>query len=658
MLLWIKFNLNKQYSKKEGIRMGRLCYSRLNLKFVGLILIAFIVAVSVVEVSNAANSGQTGSSVSKGKPVITSVPPFYSGQVVIAGAPQTIPAEYTVIKYLPHANLTVVAVAPGKERGHIVSLMAKGHRADFNLQYKIYVNDPDYEYQWHFPMVQSDEAWTINKGLGVTVAVLDTGLAEGPDGIGCVVGGYNAVADPPDNNPTDGHGHGTHVSGTIAQRTNNGIGVAGLAYESCIMPVKVCNDDGNCSSADMADGIYYAVANGAKVINMSLGDFTITNDTIVDPALDEANTQGVTVVCASGNDGSFDHVSYPAIYPTTIAVGGVAINSEFTPYSNEGVGLDIMAPGGYLGWIPQLCPGSDFFPCQDVNGDGKVDGVLQETFLGMLGEVGWGYYPYQGTSMASPHVAAVAAMLYSHGTASNPAGVYQALTSTAQDLHTSGFDIRTGFGLVQAFDALNYSGGGGCDEDGDGYVSQACGGGDCNDNDATVNPGANEVCDGKDNDCDGAIDEDGVCTGSTDNDGDGWHYTEINDCNDADSTVYPGAPELCDGKDNDCDGAIDEDGVCGGGTDVDGDGYTESDGDCNDTDDTVYPGAVELCDGKDNDCDGAIPADELDGDGDGVRICEGDCNDDNPEIYPGHTDKGRYGRDGVDNDCSGVADDG
>jgi hypothetical protein len=467
----------------------------------------------------------------------------------------------------------------------------------------------------------------------------------------------------------------------------------------------------------MAEGIYYAVEYGAKVINMSLGDFSITNDTIVDPALDEANTQGVTVVCASGNDGSFDHVSYPAIYPTTIAVGGIAladlndpIGPYFTPYSNEGVGLDIMAPGGYLGWIKQRCPGSDFFPCQDVNGDGMVDGVLQETFRGiptLPPEEGWDYYPFEGTSMASPHVAAVAAMLYSHVTDINPAGVYQALTSTAQDLYDPGFDIRTGFGLVQAADALNYSGGGGCDEDSDGYVSQACGGDDCNDNDTTINPGAVEVCDGKDNNCDGTIDEDGVCTGSTDNDGDGWHYTEIDDCNDADSTVYPGAPELCDGKDNNCDGTIDE-GCGGGSTDADVDGYYEEiddcddndpnehpnqtwykdtdndnyyDGttntisctrpsgykvlseleatsiDCNDGDASINPGATEICgDGIDNDCVGGdeVCGGGCDEDGDGFvsQACGGDdCNDNDATVYPGACDiKG----DGIDQDCDGV----
>jgi hypothetical protein len=181
------------------------------------------------------------------------------------------------------------------------------------------------------------------------------------------------------------------------------------------------------------------------------------------------------------------------------------------------------------------------------------------------------------------------------------------------------------------------------DADSDGYRICA---GDCNDSNALINPGASEACDGIDNNCDGQIDE-GL---TTDADGDG-HYaigsclTPADDCDDMDANSYPGAPELCDGKDNDCDSV-----VPANEADADGDGVMICAGDCNDTDGTVYPGAPELCDGKDNDCDSVIPVNEADADGDGVMVCSGDCNDTDGTVYPGAPEL----CDGKDNDCDSV----
>ena len=263
----------------------------------------------------------------------------------------------------------------------------------------------------------------------------------------------------------------------------------------------------------------------------------------MDPALDYAYDNGVTVVCASGNDGFKKNVSYPAIYPTTIAVGAVDTRPEVTRYSNRGDGLDIVAPGGDN--------------TKDMNGDGYADGVLQETYINGA----WGYWFFDGTSMASPHVAAVAAMLYSHGTANTPDSVYQALTLTTQDLNEPGFDSTSGHGLVQANHALHYDGSGCPDNDGDGFSDIACGGTDCDDSDSTVYPGAPELCDGRDNNCDGVTDEGCPTGGCTDNDGDGW-CIEDGDCDDNDRHVNPGHNDSGgrwgrDGVDNDCNGIID-----------------------------------------------------------------------------------------------------
>ncbi len=204
----------------------------------------------------------------------------------------------------------------------------------------------------------------------------------------------------------------------------------------------------------------------------------------------------------------------------------------------------------------------------------------------------------------------------------------------------------------------------GYDGDGDGYSVCVD---DCDDDDATVYPGAEEQEDGIDNDCDGIVDND---TDSYDDDGDGFSEDD-GDCNDGDAAVNPDAEEVGNGFDDDCDGIIDE-GTSG--TDDDGDGYAELGGDCDDADDTVYPGAPELPDEQDNDCDGVIDegTENVDDDGDGFSECDGDCdgdgdctgvgedaqgnpgieedcNDADDDVYPGAPDLGP----GVDWDCSG-----
>jgi len=226
------------------------------------------------------------------------------------------------------------------------------------------------------------------------------------------------------------------------------------------------------------------------------------------------------------------------------------------------------------------------------------------------------------------------------------------------------------------------------DGDGDTYYSDV----DCNDADPAIHPGATEVCDNADNNCDGTIDE------GFDADGDGFTTcaAPTPDCDDADPTTYPGAPEICDSKDNNCNGTIDEglfvdldgDGVtaCGGdcddtdpnnfpgnvevcdnqdnncdtvvdeGFDTDGDGFTTCalpTPDCNDADASIHPGAAEVCDLVDNNCDGAID-EGFDLDGDGVTSCGGDCDDTDPNNYPGNTEV----CDNADNDCDGVIDNG
>ena len=464
---------------------------------------------------------------------------YRQGEVVIAGDVEQVPRGYKVKKVLPHAGLVVLQVARGSEHEHVASLAALGIRSGLNLRYQAFFvpGDTLYGAQWNFPMVQSEAAWDISTGAGVTVAVLDTGLktAGAADGISCVdiEPGSDIVSG--DSDPEDGEGHGTHVSGTVAQATDNGAGTAGLAHGACIMPVKVLTDLGAGASADIAEGVAFAVARGASVINMSIGwkaQLLITSDPILDPQLAAAHAAGVTIVCAAGNDAWRKQVSYPAISPYTIAVGAVDMNGVIASYSNGGTGLDLVAPGG---------------------GDSTADdAILQETF----DAGGWDYIYYSGTSMAAPHVSAAAALLYATKPDITPEEVRTALTASALDLGHEGYDSDYGHGLLQTHAALvSFTH---ClDEDDDGWSTCS---GDCNDGSARVNPGAAETCaDLLDNNCDGSIDE--GCIECTDNDGDGWTTCD-GDCDDADRHVNPAHPDSSghwgsDGVDNDCDGTVD-----------------------------------------------------------------------------------------------------
>lgn len=428
-------------------------------------------------------------------------PPFKKGQIVIQGKVSQASADMQVIKYLPQSDLSIVRVEPGKEFAALQRQQDKGRSAFLNrlAAASAIPSDPYYSFQWHLQSVQATEAWNLTTGSGVIVAVVDSGLAlGGADGVGCVVPGYDFVN--MDSDPHDDNGHGTHVSGTVAQATNNGIGVSGLAYDACVMPVKVLDAAGSGGFAEIAEGIYFAVDHGAKVINLSLGinaRYALANDPVLDPALDYAEANGVTVVCASGNDGHRKNVSYPAIYPTTIAVGSTDYNNALVSYSNRGKGLDMMAPGGDVS--------------ADQNGDGYADGVLQET----LDNGSWTYAFWQGTSMAAPHVSAAAALLIAHQTAATPAEVRTVLFGSALDIDKPGFDNNTGHGLLQVYDALLFSGSEppspppptGTDADGDGVTIEE---GDCDDNNAHVYPGHSEKGrwgrDGLDNNCNGVVD--------------------------------------------------------------------------------------------------------------------------------------------------------
>jgi serine protease len=315
-------------------------------------------------------------------------------------------------------------------------------------------NDLGFEVQWNFRMLEAERTWDIQKGdPSVVVAVLDTGIAyedfgpyrKAPDFGGTVfVQGRDIVNG--DDHANDDNFHGTHVASTIAEATDNTLGVTGLAFRCALMPVKVLDENGDGSFFDVAEGIDFAVRNSSvKIINLSLGGDG--NSNTVRAAVDRAVAAGITVVAAAGNDGR-GTVSFPAALPNVIAVGAIDGRKQRAPYSNFGTDLDLVAPGGDN-------RRDDTGP--DGRPDGRPDGILQQTLDPDSAEQGifddFGYFFVTGTSQATPHVAALAALLYQQGITS-PAAIKAAMEQTAEDLGASGRDDTFGNGLIRPSLAL------------------------------------------------------------------------------------------------------------------------------------------------------------------------------------------------------------
>lgn len=310
-------------------------------------------------------------------------------------------------------------------------------------------NDPHYQYQWNMQQLRIPEVWDITMGRPeVKVAVIDSGVAYDLDDFSTTR--FDLANDRDfvdnDNDAYDQNSHGTHCAGTIAQSSMNNNGTVGMAPGVTILPLRVMGPSGVGVLTDIVDAVIYAADHGAHIITLSLGGGGYTNT--MSNALRYAYEKGVTIFAASGNDGS-GSVSYPAAYDDyVIAVGAVRYDKQKASYSQYGNSLDIVAPGGDMN--------------VDQNGDGYGDGILQQTIAG-YSFFRTDYTPvyafYQGTSMASPHAAALGALLKSYKFDATPAEIRAAIQNTADDLGNRGRDNAYGHGLINPIAALNYIGG-------------------------------------------------------------------------------------------------------------------------------------------------------------------------------------------------------
>ncbi|HAN72572.1 MAG TPA: hypothetical protein DCQ36_13420, partial [Actinobacteria bacterium] len=270
---------------------------------------------------------------------------------------------------------------------------------------------------WGFDRIRATDAWGLSRGAGINVAVIDTGVAPHEDLQGSFGPGIDLVSGG--DGRRDGHGHGTHVAGTIAATPGNGVGIAGVAPDVTIMPIRVLGDDGSGSSGAVAEGIIWATDRGADVINMSLGG--PTPSTALEKAVQYAIERGVSVIAANGNSGAGAAVSYPAAYDGVVAVAATTTGDARASFSSSNRAADIAAPGAR---ILSTLPGNR-------------------------------YAAWNGTSMATPHVAAVAALIHSYARAKGVNVVVPGLlSSTAADLGSAGWDPEFGHGMVDPVAAL------------------------------------------------------------------------------------------------------------------------------------------------------------------------------------------------------------
>ena len=324
-------------------------------------------------------------------------------------------------------------------------------------------NDSYFQLQWHLRAIGMPKAWDSTVGSApAVIAVIDTGITDHPDLKERTLPGYDFVsradtgdgdgwdADPTDPGDTNGSSHGTLVAGVIGAASNNGLGIAGVCWQCSLLPVRALNRQRQSTSADLVAAVRWAAGlevvgappnpNPARVINMSLGS-RITGGCSADPAMAEAiadaTAAGALVVVAAGNSATLAGEFSPASCPGALSVTATDRWGRLTSYANFGSAVRLAAPGGVL--------------FQDLDGDGKSDGILSTAYS--LGE-GFGYYFYQGTSLATPQVAGVAGLLASLRPDWGPEEIAGALLASAVPIPKSYCPGGCGAGALNAPGAI------------------------------------------------------------------------------------------------------------------------------------------------------------------------------------------------------------
>jgi serine protease len=309
-------------------------------------------------------------------------------------------------------------------------------------------SDPYFSRQWGLVKIGAEQAWAVADGTGVLIAIVDTGVDLGhPDLAAKLVS--KPDADMVEPKGTDGaqdkNGHGTHGAGIAGAVTNNGVGVAGTARGARILPVRVLDASGSGTTDQVAAGIRYATANGAKVINLSLGVMSGVDQVAkiigaLDPiyqAIDAAWAAGVVVVIAGGND-SFVLCAEPSAHPKAVCVGAIDQRDVRTFYSNS----DATMTSTFV-----VAPGGDALTCS-----GDIFSTYLRSEPKSVCSPEQGYEALAGTSMATPFVSGVAALLSGKGLTNQQ--IVSCLRSTSTDLGIPGRDPVYGYGRVNALAAV------------------------------------------------------------------------------------------------------------------------------------------------------------------------------------------------------------